>query len=69
MQADSNAIDIHRRQPVIINEEDLNDYFNLKKEGTNFLKSYKAPKLKFYHVSKDVNNPINNTKQLIEEIK
>ena len=69
MQADSNAIDIHHRQPVIINEEDLNDYFNLKKEGTSFLKSYKAPKLKFHPVSKDVNNPINNTKELIEELK
>ena len=69
MQADSNAIDIHHRQPVIINEKDLNNYFNLKKEGTSFLKSYKAPKLKFHPVSKDVNNPINNTKELIEELK
>jgi putative SOS response-associated peptidase YedK len=69
MQADSNAIDIHRRQPVIINEKDLNNYFNLKKEGTSFLKSYKVPKLKFYPVGKDVNNSINNTKELIEELK
>ena len=69
MQADSNAIDIHHRQPVIINEKDLNNYFNLKKEGTSFLKSYKTPKLKFHPVSKDVNNPINNTKELVEELK
>ena len=69
MQADSNAIDIHHRQPVIINEKDLSNYFNLKKEGTSFLKSYKVPKLKFHPVSKDVNNPINNTKELIEELK
>ena len=69
MQADSNAIDIHHRQPVIINEKDLNNYFNLKKEGTSFLKSYKAPDLKFHPVSKDVNNPINNTKELVEELK
>ena len=69
MQADSNAIDIHHRQPVIINEKDLNNYFNLKKEGTSFLKSYKAPKLKFHPVSRDVNNPINNSKELIEELK
>ena len=69
MQADSNAIDIHHRQPVIINEKDLNNYFNLKKEGTSFLKSYKVPKLKFHPVSKDVNNPINNTKELVEELK
>ena len=69
MQANSNVIDIHHRQPVIINEKDLNNYFNLKKEGTSFLKSYKAPDLKFHPVSKDVNNPINNTKELIEELK
>ena len=69
MQADPNAIDIHHRQPVIINEKDLNNYFNLKKEGTSFLKSYKAPDLKFHPVSKDVNNPINNTKELVEELK
>ena len=68
MQANSNVIDIHHRQPVIITEEGFNDYFNLKKEGTSFLKSYKAPELKFYLVSKDVNKPINNTKELIEEL-
>ena len=66
MQANSNIIDIHHRQPVIINEEGFNDYFDLKKEGTSFLKSYKVPELKFYPVGKDVNNPINNTKELIE---
>ena len=69
MQADFNAINIHHRQPVIINEKDLNNYFNPKKEGTSLLKSYKAPDLKFHPVSKDVNNPINNTKELIEELK
>ena len=69
MHADSNTIDIHHRQPVIINEKDLNNYFNLKKEGTSFLKSYRVPDLKFHPISKDVNNPINNTKELIEELK
>ena len=69
IQANSNVIDIHHRQPVIINKEDFNNYFNLKKEGTSFLKSYKAPELKFHHVSKKVNKPINNTKELIEKIK
>ena len=51
MQADSNAITIHHRQNVIINEKDLNNYFNLKEEGTGFLKSYNAPKLIFYPLS------------------
>ena len=68
-QANSNVIDIHHRQPVIINEENLNDYFNLKIEGTSFLKSYKAPELKFHLVSRDVNEPKNNTKKLIGAIK
>ena len=69
MQSDSSVIDIHYRQPVIINEKDLSNYFNLKKEGTSFLKSYKTPELKFHPVRKNVNNPINNRKELIEEIK
>ena len=69
MQANSNVIDIHHRQPVIVNEEDLNDYFNLNKEGSTFLKSYKSSVLKFYPVSKELNKPINNKKELIKEIK
>ena len=69
MQANSNVTDIHNRQPVIIDEADLNDYFDLKKEGTNFLQSYKTSELKFHPVSKDVNKPINNSKELIRELK
>ena len=69
MQANSNVIDIHHRQPIIINEGDFSDYFNHKKKQASFLKSYKAPELKFHPVSKDVNKPINNTKELIEELK
>ena len=65
-EASSHVADIHQRQPVVINEEDLDEYFNLKTEGTNFLKSYQAPKLKFHPICKDVNNPTNNNKQLIE---
>jgi|TARA_B100001971_G_scaffold109574_1_gene100607 hypothetical protein len=40
---------------VIINEKDLNNYFNLKKEGTSFLKFYKTSKLKFHPAIKDIN--------------
>ena len=69
MQANSNVIDIHHRQPIIINEEDFSDYFNHKKKQASFLKSYKAPELQFHPVSKDVNKPINNTIELIKEIK
>ncbi len=68
-EASSHVADIHQRQPVVINEEDLDEYFNLKTEGTNFLRSYQAPKLKFHPICKDVNNPTNNNKQFIEAIK
>ena len=68
-ETSSHVADIHQRQPVIINEEDLDAYLNLKIEGTNFLRSYQAPKLKFHPVSKNVNKPANNNKQLIEAIK
>jgi putative SOS response-associated peptidase YedK len=67
-EASSNVANIHQRQPVIINEEDLDKYFNLKIEGTNFLKSYQTQKLKYYPVIKDVNKPTNNYKRLIEAV-
>ena len=56
-------------RPVIINEDDLDKYFNLKIEGTNFLKSYPMHKLQYYPVSRDVNKPTNNNERLIEAIK
>jgi len=54
---------------MIINEEDLDKYFNLKIEGLNFLNSYKPPELKFHPVSREVNKPLNNSKELIEVLK
>ena len=68
-EASSHVADIHQRQPVIINAEDLDAYLNLKIEGTNFLRSYQAPELKYHPINKDVNKPANNNKQLIEAIK
>ena len=68
-EASSNVVDIHQRQPVVINEEYLDEYFNLKIEGTDFLRSYQAPKMKFHPVSRDVNKATNNSKHLIEAIK
>ena len=68
-EASSHVADIHQRQPVIINADDLDVYLNLKIEGTNFLRSYQAPELKFHPINKDVNKPANNNKQLIEAIK
>jgi putative SOS response-associated peptidase YedK len=60
--------EIHHREPLILNEEQISNYLDIKKEGTYFLKSIKAPELKFYEVSKDVNNPINNDPSLIKSI-
>ena len=68
-EASSHVADIHQRQPVVINEEYLDEYFNLKIEGTDFLRSYQAPKMKFHPVSRDVNKATNNSKHLIEAIK
>ena len=57
--------DIHHREPLIINEEQISNYLNVKKEGTDILRSIKSPELKFHEVSKDVNKPINNDPSLI----
>jgi|TARA_B100001093_G_C26839063_1_gene1019686 putative SOS response-associated peptidase YedK len=56
---------IHHREPLIINDEQILNYLNIKKEGMNTLLSIKSPELKFHEVSKDVNKPINNDSSLI----
>ena len=57
------------RQPVILNQADINRYLNLELQGSAFLKERKIPDLKYYEVSKDVNKPTNNSVSLIQEIK
>ena len=58
--------EIHHREPLILNEEQILNYLDIKKEGTDTLKSIKPPELKFRIVSKDVNKPINNDPSLIK---
>jgi putative SOS response-associated peptidase YedK len=58
--------EIHHREPLILNEEQISNYLDLKKEGTDILKSIKPPELKFHIVNKDVNKPINNDSSLIK---
>jgi putative SOS response-associated peptidase YedK len=58
--------EIHHREPLILNEEQISNYLDIKKEGTDILKSIKPPELKFCIVSKDVNKPINNDPSLIK---
>ena len=58
--------EIHYREPLILGEEQISNYLDVKKEGTDILKSIKASELKFHEVSKDVNKPINNDSSLIK---
>ncbi len=66
--ADENIKEIHHRQPVIINENDVNRYLNLELTGSSFLKECKKTKLNFHEVSKEVNKPTNNNISLIQTI-
>ena len=67
-QAAENVNEIHHRQPVILNEKDINSYLNLQLDGSNYLKEANKPKLEFYEISKDVNKPTNNNISLIQKI-
>ena len=67
-QASSNINEIHHRQPVILNENDVNKYLNLELSGSNILNECKKPNLNFYEVSKEVNKPTNNSLSLIQKI-
>ena len=66
-QASNNVNVVHHRQPVIINESDINRYLNLELNGSSFLKECNKPKLEFYQISKDVNKPTNNSISLIQK--
>ena len=65
-EANKNVIEIHHRQPVILNEKDVNRYLNIELNGSSFLKECKKPVLEFYEVSKEVNKPTNNNISLIQ---
>ena len=66
--AERNIKEIHLRQPVILNQTDINQYLNLEIQGSMFLRERLRTKLNFYEVSKDVNKTINNTFSLIQQI-
>ena len=67
-EAKENIKEIHHRQPVILNQADVNRYLNLELQGSAFLNERKVPDLVFHEVSKDVNKPTNNTVSLIQKI-
>ena len=65
-EANKNVLEIHHRQPVILNEKDINRYLNIELNGSSFLKECKKPNLEFYEISKEVNKPTNNSVSLIQ---
>ena len=59
---------IHHREPLIINQSQINNYLNVKKDAMEILNSIKPPELKFHEISKDINNPVNNDPALIKPL-
>ena len=53
---------------MIINQSQINNYLNIKKDAMEILNSIKPPNLKFHEISKDVNNPVNNDSALIKPL-
>jgi|TARA_B100001093_G_scaffold509139_1_gene572612 putative SOS response-associated peptidase YedK len=68
-KASLNVNSIHSREPVIINQSQVSNYLNIKKEASDILDTVKPPELKFHEVSKEVNIPINNKASLINSLK
>ena len=59
---------IHHREPLIINQSQINNFLNVKKDAMEILNSIKPPALKFHEIAKDVNNPVNNDPALIKPL-
>ena len=66
--AKDNIKEIHHRQPVILNQTDINRYLNIELQGSTFLRERKIPDLIFHEVSKDVNKPTNNSASLVQPV-
>ena len=67
-EASPNVTEIHHRQPVILNESDVNKYLNIEISGSDYLNHFQKSKLSFYEISKDVNKPTNNKISLIQPL-
>ena len=59
---------IHHREPLILNQNQINNFLNVKKDAIEVLNSIKPPKLKFHEITKDVNNPVNNDPSIINKL-
>ena len=67
-EATENVSKIHHREPLVINQSQIDNYLNIKKDAIEVLNSIKPPSLKFHEISKEVNNPVNNDPALIKSI-
>ena len=67
-EATEKVSSIHHREPLIVNQSQINNYLNIKKDAMEILNSIKPPNLKFYEISKDVNNPVNNDPAIIKPV-
>ena len=67
-EASENVMDIHHRQPVILDNNEINNYLDLKKDGKKYLSQIKKVPLNFYEISKEVNKPTNNYPSLISKL-
>lgn len=63
--AQGELTDIHHRMPVILKEEEIQNYLSAP-DPMVFLNSHQNPELVFYEVSRDVNNPSNNNAGLLD---
>ena len=59
---------MYRSDTLIINQSQISNYLDIKKEAMDILSSIKPPELLYHEVSKDVNNPINNDPKLIKAL-
>ena len=60
---------IHHRQPVIINKSKINEYLNVKNDALEVLNTINPPDLSFYQIGFEINNPKNNSSDLINPLK
>ena len=67
-ESSKNVLEIHHRQPVLLDENNVKKYLNIELNGSAFLKERNKPYLSFYQISKNVNKPTNNSSSLIQKI-
>ena len=67
-EAKGDVTDIHHRMPVILQEQDIARYLDLKTDALTLLNVYPGVPLTFNEVSREVNNPANNTPELIQSL-